>query len=102
MAAAGLARGVHISGCLRGNRCSLAFFTVPAGLQEREDVRGAMPSAISIPTTSMAKGLGSSGRGATMERSKLSLKQTLSQSSPKLDDGMGGGGLGGSLQRRRR
>lgn len=42
----------------------------------------------------MAKGLGSSGRGATMERSKLSLKQQVRETAPKLDDGMGGGGLG--------
>lgn len=48
---------------------------------------------LTVPTTGMAK-LGSSGRGATMERSKLSLKQNMQQSSPKLDDGMGGGGLG--------
>ena len=42
----------------------------------------------------MAKGLGSSGRGATMERSKLSLKQEQRSTAPKLDDGMGGGGIG--------
>jgi hypothetical protein len=42
----------------------------------------------------MAKGLGSSGRGATMERSKLSLKQEVREAAPKLDDGMGGGGIG--------
>jgi hypothetical protein len=53
-----------------------------------------MPSALAIPSTGMAKGLGSSGRGATMERSKLSLKQGQSQAGPKLDDGMGGGGIG--------
>jgi hypothetical protein len=49
---------------------------------------------LSIPTTAMAKGLGSSGRGATMERSKLSLKQESKTVGPKLDDGMGGGGIG--------
>lgn len=42
----------------------------------------------------MAKGLGSSGGSATLQRSKLSNKQELRQSSPKLDDGMGGGGIG--------
>ncbi|KAI8113237.1 hypothetical protein M9435_003241 [Picochlorum sp. BPE23] len=48
---------------------------------------------LSVPTTGMAKGLGSSG-GATLQRSKLSLKQSQQQSAPKLDDGMGGGGIG--------
>ena len=57
-----------------------------------EDQLGSVP--LVVPTTGMAKGLGSSGRGATMERSKLSLKQNMQQSAPKLDDGMGGGGLG--------
>ncbi|EFN57777.1 hypothetical protein CHLNCDRAFT_20786 [Chlorella variabilis] len=42
----------------------------------------------------MAKNLGSSGGSATMQRSKLSNKQAVQQVGPKLDDGMGGGGLG--------
>jgi hypothetical protein len=41
----------------------------------------------------MAK-LGSSGGSATMQRSKLSVGQTIKESSAKLDDGMGGGGIG--------
>jgi hypothetical protein len=49
--------------------------------------------SLSVPTTGMAKGLGSSG-GATLQRSKISFKQSMQQSAPKLDDGMGGGGLG--------
>lgn len=60
--------------------------------QSLGDVLGS--SSLVVPTTGMAKGLGSSGRGATMERSKLSLKQSQQQTAPKLDDGMGGGGLG--------
>lgn len=61
-------------------------------LQEREST--GLSASFSIPTTGMAKGLGSSGRGATMERSKLSLKQEQRSTAPKLDDGMGGGGIG--------
>jgi hypothetical protein len=51
-------------------------------------------ASLTVPTTGMAKGLGSSGGSATLQRSKLSNKQELRQTSPKLDDGMGGGGLG--------
>ena len=47
-----------------------------------------------VPATGMAKGLGSSGGAATLQRSKLSNKQSMAQTGPKLDDGMGGGGLG--------
>lgn len=63
-------------------------------LQEREGSKPILSRSLSIPTTGMAKGLGSSGRGATMERSKLSLKQEQRSTAPKLDDGMGGGGIG--------
>lgn len=42
----------------------------------------------------MAKNLGSSGGSATLQRSKLSNARVESKSSPKLDDGMGGGGIG--------
>jgi len=65
--------------------------------EEREgysNIPKSIPTNLSVPTTSMGKGLGSSGRGATMERSKLSLKQEVRETSPKLDDGMGGGGIG--------
>lgn len=61
-------------------------------LQEREG--SDILASLTIPTSGMAKGLGSSGRGATMERSKLSLKQEVRSTGPKLDDGMGGGGIG--------
>lgn len=61
--------------------------------QERSDANDFL-THLTIPSTAMAKGLGSSGKGATMERSKLSLKQEQRASAPKLDDGMGGGGLG--------
>jgi hypothetical protein len=63
-------------------------------LQEREGTQPILSQSLSIPTTGMAKGLGSSGRGATMERSKLSLRQEQRSTAPKLDDGMGGGGIG--------
>lgn len=52
-----------------------------------------MPQQLTIPTTGMAKGLGSAG-GATMERSKLSLKQESKSFEAKTDDGSGGG-IGG-------
>ncbi len=52
-------------------------------------------ASLSVPTTAMAKNLGSSGGGsATLQRSKLSNKQSAVQRGPKLDDGMGGGGIG--------
>ena len=68
----------------------------PLLLQERAGNQGAdeLRASYSIPTTAMAKGLGSSGGSATLQRSKLSNKQSLSQTGPKLDDGMGGGGIG--------
>ncbi len=67
---------------------------LPNDLQEREGSKEILAQSLSIPTTGMAKGLGSSGRGATMERSKLSLRQEQRSTAPKLDDGMGGGGIG--------
>lgn len=73
----------------------------PAGF-EMEEATSSSGSAVpgrlevvglsGVPTT--MKGLGSSGAGATMQRSKISFKQSMQQSAPKLDDGMGGGGLG--------
>lgn len=49
---------------------------------------------LNLSSAPTMKGLGSSGAGATMQRSKISFKQSMQQSAPKLDDGMGGGGLG--------
>ena len=72
---------------------SLTIASVDIYLQEREGA-GTFHLNLSVPTTGMAKGLGSSGRGATMERSKLSTNQKQASSAPKLDDGMGGGGIG--------
>lgn len=51
-------------------------------------------SNLSIPTTAMARGLGSSGGSATLQKSKLSNARVESKTGPKLDDGMGGGGIG--------
>lgn len=42
----------------------------------------------------MAGPLGSSGGGALMERSKLSLTQKQTSKSPSLEEGGGGGGIG--------
>lgn len=59
-------------------------------LQEKRD---GSQQKLTTPTTGMAKGLGSTG-GATMQRSKLSLKQESKQFDAKTDDGQGGG-IGG-------
>lgn len=68
--------------------------------QEREGTsgrEGADPLArLTVPTTAMAKGLGSGG-SATLQRSKLSFKQEVRERGPQLDDGMGGGGIGKGL-----
>lgn len=55
---------------------------------------GDLLASLTVPTTGMAKNLGSSGGSATLQRSKLSNARVESKSSPKLDDGMGGGGIG--------
>lgn len=55
--------------------------------QEKND---GISRQLTVPTTGMAKGLGSTG-GATMQRSKLSLKQESKQFDAKTDDGSGGG-----------
>ena len=69
-----------------------------ARLQEREGSRqDALSAALMVPTAAMGKGLGSSGGSATMQRSKISFKQELKETGPKLDDGMGGGGIGKSV-----
>ena len=57
--------------------------------QERRE----LPQHLTVPTTGMAKGLGSAG-GATLERSKLSLKQETKSFEARTDDS-GGGGIGG-------
>lgn len=58
-----------------------------------EERRDEMSRKLTVPTTGMAKGLGSTG-GATMQRSKLSLKQESKSFQAKTDDGSGGG-IGG-------
>lgn len=55
---------------------------------------GDVLASLSIPTTGMAKNLGSSGGSATLQRSKLSNARVEARTGPKLDDGMGGGGIG--------
>lgn len=47
-----------------------------------------------VPCAAMAGPLGSSGGGALMERSKLSLTQKQTSKSPSLEEGGGGGGIG--------
>lgn len=58
---------------------------------------GPLLSSYSAPSTSMARGGLGSSNGATLQRSKLDLKQEVRTSAPKLDDGMGGGGIGKGL-----
>eukprot|EP00887_Chlorella_sp_A99_P000947 scaffold5.g947.t1 len=65
--------------------------------EEREGARQDPLASLAIPTTAMGKGLGSSGGSATLQRSKISFKQELKETGPKLDDGMGGGGIGKGL-----
>jgi hypothetical protein len=50
--------------------------------------------SLRVPTTGMAKNLGSRGGGATLQRSKLDLRQKQQTWEPKLDSGSGGGGIG--------
>jgi hypothetical protein len=70
--------------------------------EEREGASDAL-ARLYVPSAgpSMAKGLpgsrGGGGGAATLQRSKLSNKQELKETSPKLDDGMGGGGIGKSI-----
>ncbi|KAL6777477.1 CGL34 [Auxenochlorella protothecoides x Auxenochlorella symbiontica] len=94
------ARPAFVTGCPapRLRFTTTASLSPPAG-HERQgspSTSGAspLPTCLAAPTTGMARGLGSSSGGATLERSKLSLKQRVTQTAPKLDDGMGGGGLG--------
>lgn len=63
---------------------------------EEKEGSGVFNAMISVPTTGMAKGFGSFG-GATMEKSKLSNKQELKQTAPKVDDSGGGGGTGNRI-----
>ncbi len=70
----------------------------PTDSQEREGTNDALSSSsLTIPATCMAKGLGSSGGAATLQRSKLSNKQSVQQTGPKLDDGHGGGNIGKNI-----
>lgn len=50
--------------------------------------------SLRVPTTGMAKGLGSRGGGATLQRSKLNQSQKQQQWEAKVDNS-GGGGIGG-------
>ena len=50
-----------------------------------------------VPTTGAGKGLGSRGGGATLQRSKLDMRQKQQTWEPKLDSGSGGGGIGKNI-----
>ncbi|KFM26378.1 hypothetical protein F751_4871 [Auxenochlorella protothecoides] len=75
------ARPAFVTGCPapRLRFTTTASLSPPAG-HERQgspSTSGAspLPTCLAAPTTGMARGLGSSSGGATLERSKLSLKQ---------------------------
>ncbi len=67
-------------------------------LQERagQGSHDSFSSNVSIPTTGMAKGLGSFG-GATLERSKLDTKQEVKTQEPRVDNSGGGGNNGKNI-----
>ncbi|KAL4521576.1 hypothetical protein Ndes2526B_g01785 [Nannochloris sp. 'desiccata'] len=94
----GAGKSIKLAGSLSGAHRQVHQAVCSSGVahpgEEREGSKPILAQSLSIPTTGMAKGLGSSGRGATMERSKLSLRQEQRSTAPKLDDGMGGGGIG--------
>jgi hypothetical protein len=79
--------------------------SAPRPLAQERSSSGAAPSpssgpllgSYSAPSTSMARGGLGSSNSATLQRSKLDLKQEVRTSAPKLDDGMGGGGIGKGL-----
>lgn len=64
-----------------------------SGVSHPSEEREALGS-LHIPTTGMAKGLGSRGGGATLQRSKLNTSQEVRTWQPNTDDS-GGGGIGG-------
>ena len=69
-----------------------------ACVQERAEQgsNDSFSSNVSIPTTGMAKGLGSFG-GATLERSKLDTKQEVKTQEPRVDNSGGGGNNGKNI-----
>lgn len=77
-------------------RCRSAD-SFPSLLQERTGSNSSgFDSRVVIPTTGMAKGLGSFG-GATLERSKLDTHKETKTEQPKVDNSGGGGNNGKNI-----
>lgn len=60
---------------------------------EEQASSSALSAFLTVPTTGMGKGLGSTG-GATLEKSKLDLSRKVQTFQPKTDDAGGGGDIG--------
>ena len=56
--------------------------------------RNPLPLSLTVPLTAMAKGFGSHGGGAVLDKKKVTIRQTQKTSEPKLDQGGGSGGIG--------
>ena len=71
----------------------------PVPLQERHDSTssGLFSMSLAVPTTAMAKVGGSFGGSATLEKSKLNLRQEVRKQEPKLDNAGGGGNNGKNI-----
>lgn len=71
----------------------------PLPLQERHDSfsNGLLSMSLAVPTTAMAKVGGSFGGSATLEKSKLNLRQEVRKQEPKLDNAGGGGNNGKNI-----
>ena len=71
----------------------------PLPLQERHDSTssGLFSMSLAVPTTAMAKVGGSFGGSATLEKSKLNLRQEVRKQEPKLDNAGGGGNNGKNI-----
>ena len=81
--------------CRQGNKAESG---VCGGTQEERESVGAgssLPANMVVPTC-MARGLGSSG-GATLQRSKLDLKQETKTLEPRVDNSGGGGNNGKNI-----
>lgn len=70
--------------------------TAFAWCQQEQASSSELSAFLTVPTTAMGKGLGSTG-GATLERSKLDLKRQIQTVQPRTDDAGGGGDIGKSV-----
>ncbi|KAL0019123.1 hypothetical protein WJX79_002154 [Trebouxia sp. C0005] len=84
-----------VCGCRQTTVCG-AGTAHPEEEQAGQGSHDSFSSNVSIPTTGMAKGLGSFG-GATLERSKLDTKQEVKTQEPRVDNSGGGGNNGKNI-----